>query len=139
MYILSTENIPTQLEILTMILYFLFMFVPSVFCELFTTKRYFENTDFADYLYTGSFLSEIINLSTRLSCAMMCLYTTNCAGFFNHNDKSECKLMLVKVKDLSETQVSSGWKYFTDRLGKYHYNNALKYTLEKIGGIIKNG
>jgi hypothetical protein len=34
--------------------------------------------------------------------------------------------MLVKLKDLSETQVSSGWKYFPERLGKYHYNNAMK-------------
>jgi hypothetical protein len=48
MYILSTEDIPTQLELLTMILYFLFMFVPSVFCESYISKRYFKN--FADYL-----------------------------------------------------------------------------------------
>ena len=96
------------------------MFVPSVFCELFTTKRYFENTDFADYLYTGSFLSEINNLSTLLSCAMMCLYTAKCAGFFNHNAKSECKLMSVKLQNLAETQVSSGWTYFSEYLGKYH-------------------
>jgi len=126
MYIPNTEDIPTQREILTMLLYFLFMFVPSVFCELFMSKRYYENTDFADYLYSGSFLSEINNLNTPLSCAMECLVTTNCIGFFNHNDKSECKLMSVKLKNLTETQVSSGWKYFTEYLGKYHYNSAIK-------------
>lgn len=120
MYIPSTENIPRQREILTMLLYFLFMFVPSVFCKLFISKRYYKNTDFADYLYTGSFLSEKNNLQTTLSCAMECLVTTSCVGFFNHNDKSECKLMSVKLKNLAETQVTSGWKYFTEYQGKYH-------------------
>ena len=117
-YIPSTEDIPTQLELLTMLLYFLFMFVPSVFCELFISKRYFKN--FTDYLYTGSFLSEINNLHTTLSCAMACGVTTNCVGFFNHNSKSECKLMSVRLQNLTETQVSSGWTYFSEYLGKYH-------------------
>ena len=66
------------------------------------------------------FLSEINNLHTTLSCAVACVVTTNCVGFFNHNAKSECKLMSLRLQNLTETQVSSGWAYFSEYLGKYH-------------------
>ena len=68
----------------------------------------FDNLEFGD----ANLITSQINVTSAISCAMLCAEKLACMSFFYNKQKQNCRLQGSAVYELSQGTTSGGWLFY---------------------------